>query len=118
MANCSQCCTHKKAACGRCNSRICSACCKCPKLLGRPWKHGVLGSKESEHRNKYRASRPTCLDDMVPEEGISALPTDHIASKSNILIVYKLIVPARIVSYMGPAISYLGYSPVHVGDLS
>ena len=60
MANSSQCCTHKKAA-----SRICSACCKCPKLLGRPRKHGVVGSKQPERRNEYRASRPTCLDDMV-----------------------------------------------------
>ena len=90
MANSSQCCTHKKAACGRCNSGICSACCKCPKLLGRPRKHGVVDSKQPERRNEYRASRPTCLDDMVPEE-ISALPTDQIASKSNILNVYKLM---------------------------
>ena len=29
-------CSHKKAVCGRCNSGICSACCKCPKRLGRP----------------------------------------------------------------------------------
>ena len=52
MADSSQCCTHKKAACGRCNSGICSACCKCPKLLGRPRKRGVVGSKEPERRNK------------------------------------------------------------------
>ena len=91
MANSSQCCTHKKAACGRCNSGICSACCKCPKFLGHPRKHGVVGSKQPERCNEYRASRPTCLDDMVPEEGISALPTDQIASKSNILNVYKLM---------------------------
>ena len=32
----------------------------------------------------------TCLDDMEPKEGISALPTDQIASKSNILNIYKL----------------------------
>ena len=31
------------------------------------------------------------VDDMVPEEEISALPTDQIASKSNILNVYKLM---------------------------
>ena len=34
MAVGSQRCSHKKTACGRCNSGICSACCKCPKLLG------------------------------------------------------------------------------------
>ena len=49
----------------------------------------MVGFKQPEHRNEYRASRPTCLDDMEPE-GISALPTDQIASKSNILNVYKL----------------------------
>ena len=91
MANSSQCCTHKKAARGRCNSGICSACCKCPKLLGRPRKHGVVDSKQPERRNEYRASRPMCLGDIVPEEEISALPTDQIASKSNILNVYKLM---------------------------
>ena len=51
----------------------------------------MVGSKESEHRNEYRASQPTYLGDMVPEEGISALPTDQIASKSNILNIYKLM---------------------------
>lgn len=91
MADSSQCCTHKKAACGRCNSGICSACCKCPKLLGHPRRCGVVGSKEPERRNKHRASRPTCFGDMISEEGISALPTDQIASKSNILNVYKLM---------------------------
>ena len=50
----------------------------------------MVGFKQPEHRNEYRASRPTCLDDMEPEEGISALPTDLIASKSNILNVCKL----------------------------
>ena len=49
----------------------------------------MVGFKQPEHHNEYRASRPTCLDDMEPE-GISALPTDQIASKSNILNVYKL----------------------------
>ena len=53
----------------------------------------MVGSKQPERRNEYRASRPTCLpvDDMVPEKEISALPTDQIASKSNILNVYKLM---------------------------
>ena len=44
MSDSSQCCSHKKATCGRCNSGICSACCKCPKLLGRPRKHDLVGS--------------------------------------------------------------------------
>ena len=49
MANSSQYCAHKKAAC---NSGICSACCKCPKVLGRPRKHSVVGSKQPECRNE------------------------------------------------------------------
>ena len=51
----------------------------------------MVGSKQPECRNEYRASRPTCLDDMVPEEEISALPTGQIASKSNILNIYKFM---------------------------
>ena len=61
MSDSSQCCSHKKATCGRCNSGICSACCKCPKLLGRPRKHDLVGSIEPQRRNEYRASRPTYL---------------------------------------------------------
>ena len=48
MAGNSQHCFHKKAACGRCNSGICGACCKCPKLLGHPQKNSEMGPNEPE----------------------------------------------------------------------
>ena len=69
MAGSSQRCSHKKAACGRCNSGICSACCKCPKLLGHPQKNSEMGP------NDHRASWPTYLGDAVPEKGLSAKPS-------------------------------------------
>ena len=87
-------CSHKKAVCGRCISGICSACCKCPKRLGRPRKQDLVASSiEPQRRNECRASRPTYLGELLPEgdEGTSALPLDQIASKSNILSVYKLM---------------------------
>ena len=62
MADCS------RAVCGRCNSGICSACCKCPKRLGRPSKQDLVASSiEPQRRNECRASRPTYLGELLPE---------------------------------------------------
>ena len=88
MAGSSQRCSHRKTACGRCNSGICSACCKCPKLLGRPRKNSEMGPNSL---NDHRASWPTNVGDAVPEEGLSAKPAHQIASRSNILNIYKLM---------------------------
>ena len=41
--------------------------------------------------NDHRASWPTYVGDAVPEEGLSAKPADQIASRSNILNIYKLM---------------------------
>ena len=41
--------------------------------------------------NDYRASWPTYLGDAVPEEGLSAKPARQIASRLNILNIYKLM---------------------------
>ena len=41
--------------------------------------------------NDHRASWPTYLGNAVPEEGLSAKPADQIASRLNILNIYKLM---------------------------
>ena len=65
MAGSSQRCSHRKTACGRCNSGICSACCKCPKLLGRPRKNSEMGPNSL---NDHRASWPTYVAMRYPKK--------------------------------------------------
>ena len=62
-------CKHKKGACKRCDSGICSACCKCVKPKGRPRK--ILRDTEPIRVNATRIARPSLeflnLEDKIPD---------------------------------------------------
>ena len=87
MATASPSCVHKKAACLRCNSGICSACCKCSKPKGRPKK---INTQEviQLRRNTSRAVRPkSFVEPPEHEPGVSE--TIEVASRCNTLEIYK-----------------------------
>ena len=50
-------CKHKKGACNRCDSGICSSCCKCVKPKGRP--RNILRDIELIRVNVTRNARPS-----------------------------------------------------------
>ena len=62
-------CKHKKGACKRCDSGICSACCKCVKPKGRPRK--ILRDIEPIRVNATHIARPSLeflnLEDKIPD---------------------------------------------------
>ena len=84
MAIASPSCVHKKAACLRCNSGICSACCKCFKPKGRPKK---INTQEviQLRRNTSRAVQPkSFVEPPEHEPGVS----ETIEVAGNILEIY------------------------------
>ena len=87
MATASPSCVHKKAACLRCNSGICSACCKCFKPKGRPKK---INTQEviQLRRNTSRAVQPeSFVEPPEHEPGVS----ETIEVAGNILEIYTLM---------------------------
>ena len=86
MATVSPSCAHKKAACLRCNSGICSSCCKCFKPKGRPKKRTTQEIVQLR-RNTSRAVRPKSFVEP-PSEFLEQEPvvseTFEVASRCNL----------------------------------
>ena len=91
MATVSPSCAHKKAACLRCNSGVCSACCKCFKPKGRPKKR-TTQEVVKLRRNTSRAVRPKPFveppSEFLEQEPVVSEPFE-VASRCNILEIYK-----------------------------
>ena len=87
MATASPSCVHKKAACLRCNSGICSACCKCFKPKGHPKKINTQEAIQLQ-RNTSRAVRPKSFVEP-PEDEPGVSETIEITSRCSILEIYK-----------------------------
>ena len=93
MATVSPSCAHKKAACLRCNSGICSSCCKCFKPKGRPKKRTTQEVVQLR-RNTSRAVRPKSFvepsshSEFLEQEPVVS-ETFEVASRCNILEIYK-----------------------------
>ena len=91
MATVSPICAHKKAACLRCNSGICSSCCKCFKPKGRPKKRTTQEVVQL-NSGSSRAVRPKSFVEP-PSEFLEQEPvvseTLEVAFWCNILEIYK-----------------------------